>query len=376
MQIKRRTIWEKKGEPEVIQIIDQRHLPHKFVIEDLRTLDDVCKAIKEMHVRGAPLIGVAAAYGMYLACLEIFGDSSIRRNYSSNVFLANVSIKDSANRLKSTRPTAINLAWAVDKVLKEISTYESPEEIITKSLEIARWITEYEVENCKKIGVNGVKLIEEIAQRKNGDTVNILTHCNAGWLATVEYGTATAPIYLAHDLGIKIHVWVDETRPRNQGAKLTAWELNQYGIPHTVIVDNAGGYLMQQGLVDIVIVGSDRTTFTGDVANKIGTYLKALAAKDNNVPFYVALPSTTIDWTLGNGIKDIPVEIRDEDEIRFVDGLIDGKILNVLVPPETSPALNIAFDITPRRLITGLITERGICKADEKSIRKLFDEPQ
>jgi methylthioribose-1-phosphate isomerase len=358
-----RSIWEKENTAHVIQIIDQRWLPHKFVIEDLNTIEDVITAIKEMHVRGAPLIGVTAAYGVYLALLKTRNSKNKEEE-----------IEKSLNKLIAARPTAVNLQWAVQKVISAIYEKASIDEKIFTSLQTSRDIAEDDVENCKKIGEFGYKIIEEISKKKGGKTVNILTHCNAGWLATVDYGTATAPIYLAHKKGINVHVWVDETRPRNQGAKLTAWELLNEGIPHTVIVDNAGGHLMQKGMVNIVLVGSDRTALNGDVANKTGTYLKALAAKDNDIPFYVALPSSSIDFSIENGIRDIPIEQRDPDEVRYVDGLVNGEIKSVLVPPENSPAVNYAFDVTPARLVTGLITERGICKADKESILKLFPE--
>ena len=266
------------------------------------------------------------------------------------------------------------MAWAVDKVLFEILKVEKSEEMIDTARKQAEKIAEAEAEKCRKIGKHGLGLIDEISRRKKGETVNMLTHCNAGWLACIEYGTATAPIYAAYDKGIDVHVWVDETRPLNQGSRLTAWELGKHGVKHTIITDNAGGHLMQHNMVDMVIVGTDRTTCTGDVANKIGTYLKALAAKENNVPFYVALPSSTFDWKLRDGIKEIPIEERDPDEIRYVRGLDKGITRSVLVSPESSPAANFAFDITPAKLVTGFITERRICKATEEDIRRLFPE--
>ncbi len=357
-----RPIWLSQ-DLKVVKVIDQRLLPHRFVVADLKNVDDVIKAIKETYVRGAPLIGVTAAYGVYLAALNA-KDKPI-----SNDFL----IKE-CKRIKFGRPTAINLAWAVDKVLHETLKPETSSEKIKAALNEAERIVETEVENCRKIGENGLNLIAEISRKKGNQTVNILTHCNAGWLACVEYGTATAPIYAAFEKGIDIHVWVDETRPLNQGSRLTAWELGKHGVKHTVIVDNAGGHLMQHGMVDIVIVGSDRTTRTGDVANKIGTYLKALAAMDNNIPFYVALPSSTFDWDLKDGLKEIPIEMRDPDEIRYVQGFDRGAIKSVLIPPETSPAANFAFDVTPARLVTGFIIENGICRATEQDIMRLFPE--
>ncbi len=353
-------IWLKEDDNSIVQIIDQRHLPHRFIIEDLKTVKDIATTIKDMHVRGAPLIGITAAYGMYLACL----------NSEENNFLE--SIIKSAELLRSTRPTAVNLMWAIDKQLEKINQAQTKQEAISISLSTAKLISEQEIQNCKQIGEFGSKLIEEISKKKNDGVVNILTHCNAGWLACGDYGTATAPIYAAFDKGIKIHVWVDETRPRNQGARLTAWELGQHGVAHTVIPDNTGGHLMQHGMVDIVIVGSDRTTYTGDVCNKIGTYLKALAAKDNNVPFYVALPSSTIDWEMKDGIKEIPIEQRDGEEVKYIQGLCEGEIKKVLLTPSMSNASNFAFDVTPSRLVKALITERGICSAD--SVLSLFPE--
>ncbi len=354
-----RTIWVKEGDDKVIQIIDQRPLPHKFVIEDLTTVDDVATAIRDMHVRGAGLIGATAGYGMYIAALESTEDDFL---------------KETGEKLKATRPTAVNLAWAVERQLDKIKKADSNEERINVALKTANEIADEDAEYCKRLGEYGLKIIEEISKKKNGEPVNILTHCNAGWLAFVDYGSATAPIYAAFEKGIKVHVWVDETRPRNQGARLTAWELNGHGVPHTVIPDNVGGHLMQHGLVDMVIVGTDRTTYTGDVANKIGTYLKALAAKDNNVPFYVALPSSTFDWKIRDGVKEIPIEQRGEEEVKYIQGLHDGEIKKVLLTPKDSPATNFAFDVTPSRLITGLITERGIMKAEEKDVLEHYPE--
>ncbi|MFA6923713.1 MAG: S-methyl-5-thioribose-1-phosphate isomerase [Bacteroidales bacterium] len=353
------TIWT--GNNNTIHAIDQRYLPFKFVVADIKTADDVYNAIKEMLVRGAPLIGVAAAYGMYLAVIEFSGQENFEEN-----------IKRAAAKLKSSRPTAINLAFAVDKMLDEIMKSKGNE--IEAALKKAKEIEGFEIESCKKIGEHGFKLIEKISKRKNGEVVNILTHCNAGWLACIDYGTATSPIYAAFDKGIKVHVWVDETRPRNQGARLTAFELEQHGVPHTVIADNTGGHLMQNGLVDIVIVGSDRTTINGDVANKIGTYLKALAAKDNNIPFYVALPSSTIDFSISDGLKQIPIEERSEEEVKYMEGLLNGKIEKVLLTTETSKCRNYAFDVTPAKYVTGLITEKGICEPNKESISKLYND--
>jgi methylthioribose-1-phosphate isomerase len=359
---KLRTIWLDPYK-RIVKIIDQRRLPHELVIVDLKTVDDVIEAIKDMYVRGAPLIGVTGAYGVYLAALNA-PDNQVDDEY----------LTKECNRIKSARPTAVNLAWAVNKMLAEVLKEPKSDKRIITARSQASFITEQEVENCRKIGENGWPLLSEISHRKGGQTVNVLTHCNAGWLACIEYGTATAPIYAAFDRGIDLHVWVDETRPLNQGNRLTAWELGRQGVKHTIITDNAGGYLMQQGKVDIVIVGTDRTTATGDVANKIGTYLKALAAKDNNIPFYVALPSSTFDWGLKDGVKDIPIEKRHPDEIRYVEGLDNNKTRRVLICPRDSAAANYAFDVTPSRLVTGFITERGICKAAEKDIKQLFPD--
>ncbi|MCF8130570.1 MAG: S-methyl-5-thioribose-1-phosphate isomerase, partial [Deltaproteobacteria bacterium] len=346
-----RPIWFDR-DSETVQIIDQRFLPHDFIIEDLNTVDDVIRAIKEMYVRGAPLIGATGALGVYVSLVQ-----------ENNGGADNPYLEAECNRLKNARPTAMNLFWGVDRVrdaaLKEADYGVRVNAALSEALEVV----EEEAVNCREIGRHGLHIIEAISRKKNGQPVNILTHCNAGWLACVEYGTATAPIYTAFDQHIDVHVWVDETRPLNQGARLTAWELGKHGIPHTVVTDNAGGHLMQHGMVDLVIVGTDRTTRAGDVANKIGTYLKALAARDNNIPFYVALPSSTFDWSITDGIKDIPIEERDPDEVRYVQGLCDGSVQTVLVPPETSPAANPAFDVTPARLVTGFITERGVCNA-------------
>ena len=358
-----RTIWLKPGDEKVIQIIDQRYLPHQFVIEDLKTVDDMAIAIKDMHLRGAGLIGAAAGFGMYLATLEAPMDDSFDQY-----------ILHAAKQLKSTRPTAVNLAWAVNKQLNAIQDANPIKEKIKIAFIIANGIANEDAEYCRCIGEHGLKLIEAISKDRNGDTVNILTHCNAGWLAFVDYGSASSPIYAAHEKGINVHVWIDETRPRNQGAGLTAWEMAQQGVPNTVIADNTGGHLMQHGMVDMVIVGSDRTTYTGDVANKIGTYLKALAAHDNNIPFYAALPSSSIDWQMEDGLKEIIIEERNGDEVKYIEGLCDGEIKKVLLTPGNSKAANYAFDVTPARLITGIITERGICEPNKKSILDLFPE--
>ena len=300
---------------------------------------------------------------MYLAALE----ASVQKSFTEHLHVA-------ANKIVTTRPTAVNLAWAVNRQLHEIEKGSTPEEKIAIALRTAHAIADEDAEYCRRIGEHGLTLIHEIKRKKNNGRINILTHCNAGWLAFVDYGSATAPIYAAFDRGIDIHVWVDETRPRNQGAKLTAWELQQHGVPHTIIADNTGGHLMQHGMVDLVITGTDRTTFTGDVCNKIGTYLKALAARDNNIPFYVALPSSSFDWKMRDGMAEIPIEERNADEVKFMDGLCDGEVKEILLTPDKSPAANYGFDVTPARLVTGLITERGICEANEKSILSLFPE--
>jgi methylthioribose-1-phosphate isomerase len=356
-----RPIWVNPADETVVNVIDQRRLPHEFTVMDLKTVDQTIYAIKEMVVRGAPLIGATGAYGVYLSALTTGKDTLS-------------ALEKDGEKLKDARPTAVNLAWAVDRVLDAARPVTDPAERLRIIRKTADDITEEEAENCRRIGEFGVTLIENISLRKNGGPVNILTHCNAGWLACVDYGTATAPMYEAFNRGIDIHVWVDETRPLNQGARLTAWELGKHGIRHTVITDNAGGHLMQHGLVDLVITGTDRTTYTGDVANKIGTYLKALAAKDNDIPFYVALPSSTFDWTLRDGIRQIPIEERNPVEVSRLQGLLDGKIVDVIVPPLDSPCANYAFDVTPSRLVTGFITERGICPASEDGIRRLFPE--
>jgi len=353
------TIWLNENGRSV-DIIDQRWLPHEFRVVTLKTIDDVAVAIRDMWVRGAPLIGVTAAYGVAIAMQDDAGDAALDAVWDV---------------LHETRPTAINLRWALDEMrsgLLKVPVSERAAAAYKRAGEIA----EEDVQLNRSIGANGLKVIREIAARKQkGEPVNILTHCNAGWLATVDYGTATAPIYMATEAGIPVHVYVDETRPRNQGAQLTAWELNGHGVPHTLIVDNAGGHLMQHGQIDMVIVGTDRTTADGDVCNKIGTYLKALAAKDNGVPFYVALPSPTIDWTVHDGVKEIPIEERNSDEVTFVQGrAADGSIATVRISPEGSTAANPAFDVTPARLITGLITERGIAEASPEGLKALFPE--
>ena len=353
------TIWL-HADGRSVDIIDQRWLPHEFRVVTLRNVSDVATAIRDMWVRGAPLIGVTAAYGMAIAMTSNSSDDAIDIAWET---------------LHRTRPTAINLKWALDEMRHHLRSLPEAQRV-DAAYERAALIAEEDVDLNRSIGQHGVSVIKAIAARKKpGARVNILTHCNAGWLATVDYGTATAPIYMADEEKIPVHVYVDETRPRNQGAQLTAWELNNHGIPHTLIVDNAGGHLMQHGQVDMVIVGTDRTTANGDVCNKIGTYLKALAARDNEVPFYVALPSPTIDWTVHDGVKEIPIEERDPNEVSFIQGLgADGKISSLRISPEGSPAANPAFDVTPARLITGLITERGIAQASPDGLKAMFPE--
>jgi methylthioribose-1-phosphate isomerase len=358
-----RPIWFDPSSQRV-QVLDQRFLPHELVVNTLATVDETIFTLKEMVVRGAPLIGATGALGVYISLVQT-GHKGADNGY----------LISECRRLKDARPTAVNLAWGVDRVMTAALKYETYEKRVQAALDEALAIIEEEAVNCRNIGEYGLPLIEAaLSRKKKGEPVNILTHCNAGWLACIEYGTATAPIYTAFDAGIPVHVWVDETRPLNQGSRLTAWELGKHGVSHTIVTDNAGGHLMQHGRVDLVIVGTDRTTRTGDVANKIGTYLKALAAKDNGIPFYVALPSSTFDWHLTDGITGIPIEERDPDEIRYVQGLCNGKSEKVLVPPKNSPAANHAFDVTPARLVTGFITERGICRATEEGILSLFPE--
>jgi methylthioribose-1-phosphate isomerase len=353
-----RTIWL-EADGWSVGAIDQTALPHRFATLRLTTLDDAARAIKAMQVRGAPLIGAAAAYGVCLALRADASDESLERACAT---------------LLATRPTAINLKWALDEMVAAVRN-QTRDARVTAAYRRAAEICDEDVAICQAIGRHGLKLIEQIAARKPEKTVNVLTHCNAGWLATVDWGTATAPIYLAHDNGIAIHVWVDETRPRNQGASLTAWELGRHGVAHTVIADNTGGHLMQHGMVDMAIVGADRVTARGDVCNKIGTYLKALAAQDNGVPFYVALPSPTIDFTVTDGLAEIPIEQRGDDEQSTMTGrTADGRIETVRIVPDGSAVANYAFDVTPARLVTGLITERGIVAASRQDLAKAFPE--
>src|ERR1700694_1152877 len=354
-----RSIWlEPDGH--TVAAIDQRRLPHEFVVARLTTCEAVAGAIRSMLVRGAPLIGAAAAYGMALAMRADGSDASLDRAYQI---------------LIATRPTAINLKWALEE-MRSMLVILAPPQRVAAAYSRADAIAEEDIAINKGIGQHGLALIEAIvATKKPGERVNVLTHCNAGWLATVDWGTATAPIYLAHDRGHPIHVWVDATRPRNQGASLTAWELGHHGVPHTVIPDNTGGHLMQHGMVDLVIVGTDRVTANGDVCNKIGTYLKALAARDNGVPFYVALPSPTIDFSVDDGIRQIPIEQRGAEEVTEVTGrTVDGRIETVRIVPDGSPVANYGFDVTPARLVTGLITERGVLKPDRGALSAVFPE--
>jgi len=349
-----RTIWFDEDNQSV-KIIDQTKLPHQFIIKDLKTVKDTINAIKIMEVRGAPLIGATAAYGIVLA---------IKENNDPNF------IKKSSENLIQSRPTAINLKWAVDRMINKLSGVND-REVLSIALKEANNICDEDEKFCENIGLNGLKVIEDIYNKKK-DTVNILTHCNAGWLATINWGTATSPIYHAHKKGIPVHVWVDETRPRNQGANLTSFELNEEEVPNTIIADNTGGILMQRGDVDMCIVGTDRTLSNGDVCNKIGTYLKALAAHDNGIPFYVALPSSTIDWDIKN-FKDIPIEERNPEELSHIEGLDENdELKKILIYPKKSKALNISFDVTPAKYVTGLITEKGVCIASSNALKRMF----
>lgn len=354
-----RTIWlEDDGWS--VGIIDQTRLPHSFETVTLTSVEEAAHAIREMLVRGAPLIGATAAYGICLAVRKDSADQAIQAAY---------------DLLIQTRPTAVNLRWALDEMVTALKQLP-PDRRLEAAYQRAREICDEDVAICSAIGDHGLPLIQDAYERNGASSpVNVLTHCNAGWLATVDWGTAVAPIYKAYDSGIPIHVWVDETRPRNQGAALTAWELGQHGVDHTVIVDNAGGHLMQHGKVDLCITGTDRTTSHGDVCNKIGTYLKALAAHDNNVPFYVALPGPTVDWTISDGVKDVPIEERDSNEVTWIGGRTDkGRDETVLITPVDSSAANYAFDVTPSRLVSGLITERGVCQASYDGLTSLYPE--
>ena len=361
-----RTVWPDPEATGLVCIIDQRQLPHRFVVEEIRSVQAMAEAIREMHVRGAPLIGAAAAWGMALA---------IQPSRGGHIGDWLARLEEAAGELRATRPTAVNLAWAVDRMLAVGRTCADAGQAERSLREEAQRICDEDVAACAAIGRHGLRLIAAIAARKAGAPVNILTHCNAGWLACVDHGTATAPIYAAHDAGLPVHVWVDETRPRNQGAKLTAWELGGHGVPHTLVPDNAGGHLMQHGRVDLCLVGADRVTRQGDAANKIGTYLKALAAADNGVPFYVALPASTIDWARRDGVREIPIESRGEDEVRFMEGLAaDGTVQSVRICPADTRAANFGFDVTPARLLAGLITERGVSPATEAGLLGMYPE--
>lgn len=357
------SIWLDENDQGIVKVIDQQKLPFFFEIKELCSVDDVYNAIGDMTVRGAPLIGAAAAFGIYLATRELTPHSSIH-NHLSNA----------AGYLKSCRPTAVNLEWAVEYMLQNLTGIDDPEQLSETALASALEICRTEKEKCRQIGEYGLQIISEVAEKKSGEPVNILTHCNAGWLACIDYGTATAPVYLAREKGIPLHIWVDETRPKNQGARLTAWELGNQGVPYTLITDNSGGHLMQKGMVDLVFVGCDRATRKGDIANKIGTYLKALSAYDNNIPFYSLMPSSSIDFSLYEGLSEIIVEEREQDEVTSVTGYSDGVIKSVRICPDDTRAGNWGFDITPARLITGIITEKGICRADEESIMELFSD--
>jgi len=352
-----RSVWSVNHQAG-IGIIDQTRLPHEFVTVTLESSGAVRDAIANMLVRGAPLIGAVAAYGMALAVREDPADSYLKQRYEL---------------LDSARPTAVNLRWALDRMMNRLTSLP-PAQRLLAAWTLADEIADEDVRLCAAIGQHGLALISEAAAGKSaGEPVQILTHCNARWLATVDYGTATAPIYMAHDEGIKVQVWIDETRPRNQGASLTAWELDKHGVAHTLIADNAGGHLMQHGQVDLCLVGSDRTTASGDVCNKIGTYLKALAAYDNQVPFYVALPSSTIDWSMNDGLAEIPIENRSPDELLTMSGMTEqGDMARVRIAPSATRGLNPAFDVTPARLVSGLITERGICAASRQGLATLF----
>jgi len=353
-----RTIWV-ADDGWSVEIIDQTRLPHEFVTASLQSAADAARAIKEMQVRGAPLIGATAAYGLSMALREDPSDENLDRTY---------------DMLLATRPTAVNLKYSLDAMREAVRKVGHNARVEAAYREAARLCDE-DVETCRRIGENGLRIVRGLAEAKPGQTVNILTHCNAGWLACVDWGTALAPIYMAHDAGLPVHVWVDETRPRNQGASLTAFELGRHGVPHTIVPDNAGGHLMQHGRVDMCIVGTDRTTSTGDVANKIGTYLKALAAEANDVPFYVALPHTTIDWTLTDGVRDIEIEERSAREVTHMTGRTEqGEIVTIEISAPGSAAANYGFDVTPARLVTGLITERGICPASREGLLSLYPE--
>ncbi len=354
------SIWVDESDPSVVRVIDQQKLPFFFEIRELRSVDDIYNAISDMTIRGAPLIGAAGAFGVYLATLEI-----------TPAVNPKLHLENASRYLISCRPTAVNLTHGIKYVMQRLKSLPV-DSLSDAALKAARELCENEIENCKSIGKYGLPLLESISKLKTGSPVNILTHCNAGWLACIDYGTVTAPVYLAHESGIPLHLWVDETRPRNQGARLTTWELEQAGVPYTLVTDSTGGHLMQHGMVDIIIVGCDRASVKGDVANKIGTYLKALAAKDNEIPFYVALPSTSIDLSITDAFSEIHVEERDPEEVTSVSGITGGEMVSVRICPERTRAANYGFDITPARLISGLITEKGIIRPEESEIKRLF----
>ncbi len=357
------SIWVDEDDPSAVCVIDQQKLPFYFEIRKIRSVDDMYGAIHDMTVRGAPVIGAAGAFGVYLATLGCRSTSDPLND-----------ICNCATYLASCRPTAVNLSGAINYMVEKLRHALEEKPLSETALEAAREICSTEIESCRRIGRNGLPLIEAVSRKKKGAAVNILTHCNAGWLACIDYGTALSPVYFAHEAGIPVHVWVDETRPGNQGARLTTWELEKAGVPYTLIPDNMGGHLMQHGMIDLVFVGCDRASRKGDVANKIGTYLKALAAFDNNVPFYSALPSSSFDFNISDAVNEIPVEERDAEEVTGISGLSEGKIISVRICPENAHALNYSFDVTPARLITGLITERGICRPGEKDIKKMFSD--
>ena len=354
MQGKYKALWI--NDDKLLEVIDQTKLPFSYETKVLKTTDEIVEAIKDMTVRGAGVIGSVAAFGIYTACREV-------DTYEE--------LKDKASLIRKSRPTAVNLMWAVDKMMQHL---EDSSDLVNDALEYAIKLNDDEARESEKIAEFGADIIEEILEEKDKKTINILTHCNAGWLAVIDEGTALAPIYEAHRRGIDVHVWVDETRPRNQGASLTAWELTKSGVKHTIIADNTGGHLMQIGDVDMVITGADRVSANGDVANKIGTYLKALCAKDNNVPFYVAIPASTFDFDIKDGMKDIPIELRSEDEVKYIKGVdSDGVVREVLINPKDYTAIKYGFDVKPARLITGLITDKGICEADFDKIKEKFN---
>jgi methylthioribose-1-phosphate isomerase len=355
------SLWIHPKKQEVLQIIDQRYLPFALHVEDIATAEEMERAIRDMHLRGAPLIGVAGAWAMYLTLLHA-DPGGMTKSW----------ISTQAMRIKSARPTAVNLAWAVDRIFNAVENEPDPSRMVETARRVASEITQLERERSRMIGLNGLPLLEQANREKRGAVVNILTHCNAGWLACVDYGTALAPIYLAHDRGIPLHIWVDETRPRNQGAHLTAWELAQHGVPCTVITDNAGGYLMMKGKVDMVLVGCDRASPYGDIVNKVGTYLKALAAYDNHIPFYAALPTSTIDWNLEEGAVSTPIEEREGAELRSCLGWDGNQFVEQKTIPDNTAVSNVGFDITPARLVSAIITEKGIFKANYHDLATIY----